>query len=213
MIHQLIEFLGTQIIFIEKTLGIGGIALLMALESACIPLPSEIIMPFAGYLVFIGQFSLWSVSLTGAIGCVLGSWVAYYAGAIGGRPLAEKYGKYILLNPHDLEMADRIFNKYGEAISFFSRLLPVIRTFIAFPAGVARANFTKFTIYTFLGSLPWCWALAWLGFKLGENWDSLHDQFRQVDLVIAALLFIGGIFWIRHHLLFLKTTKTSKKLD
>ena len=211
MISHLIEFLGTLVIQAEQTLGLYGIVLLMGLESACIPLPSEVIMPFAGYLALQGRFSLESAALAGAIGCVVGSWIAYYAGAVGGRPLAEKYGKYILMNPNDLALADRLFANYGDAISFFSRLLPVIRTFIAFPAGIVRMNFIKFTIYTFLGSLPWCWGLAWVGYKLGENWSSLHSRFHQIDLIIAALLCIGAIFWIRHHLLFLKTSKAVQK--
>lgn len=213
MINHLIEFLGQQIIFVEKSMGLGGIVLLMAIESACIPLPSEIIMPFAGYLVFMGTFELWAAAVAGAVGCVIGSAVAYYAGARGGRPLAEKYGKFILLNPGDLAMADRLFKKYGDAISFFSRLFPVIRTFIAFPAGVARTPFLKFSIYTFLGSLPWCWVLAWLGYKLGENWNSLHERFHQMDLVIAVIILIGAGFWVRHHVLFLKSSKITQELN
>lgn len=185
----------------------------MGVESACIPLPSEIIMPFAGHLVNQGVFSLWGVTLAGATGCVLGGWVAYFVGMYGGRPFAEKYGKYILLNPQDLEIAENLFNRYGEIIAFVSRLVPVIRTFIAFPAGMARMNFWKFTIYSFMGSLPFCWFLAWTGQKLGDNWASLRESFHQIDLVIAGLIVVGAVFWIRHHLLFLKTVKTSQKLN
>jgi membrane protein DedA with SNARE-associated domain len=213
MINHILEILASWIISVEQAMGIGGIALLMGIESACIPLPSEVIMPFAGYLVFKGVFGLWPAAFAGAIGCVVGSWIAYFAGMYGGRPFAEKYGKYILLNTGDLEMADRLFARYGEAITFTSRLLPVVRTFIAFPAGVARMNLPKFSIYTFLGSLPWCFALAWIGQKLGENWNTLHVYFHQADVVIAGLIVIGAVFWVKHHLSFLKTTKASQKLN
>src|SRR5438045_7266211 len=121
----------------------------MGIESACIPLPSEIIMPFSGYLVYTGRFDLWAVAVAGAVGCVAGSLVAYWVGMYGGRPLIEKYGRYVLISRQDLALADRLFGRYGEAIIFTSRLLPAIRTFIAFPAGVARMNLTRFIIYTF----------------------------------------------------------------
>lgn len=209
MIRHILEILGQWIILVEQTMGLGGIVLLMGIESACIPLPSEIIMPFAGYLITKGAFGLWEAGLAGAIGCVLGSLVAYYVGVFGGRPFVEKYGKYILLNPHDLEMADRLFEKYGEIITFISRLLPVVRTFIALPAGIARMNVWRFSLYTFLGSLPWCLGLAWIGQKMGENWPALREQFHQMDLVIAFFLLVGLVFWIRHHVLFLKASKTS----
>src|SRR6476661_3025767 len=160
MIAKIIEFLSGIIVATISTLGYSGIVLLMAIESACIPLPSEIIMPFSGYLVSTGQMNLWAVAVAGAVGCVLGSLIAYWVGMYGGRPLIERYGRYILLSRHDLDLADRWFAKYGEMIVFVSRLLPAIRTFIASPAGVARMNLTKFIIYTFAGSLPWCLGLA-----------------------------------------------------
>jgi membrane protein DedA with SNARE-associated domain len=209
MIRHILEILAQWIISVESSMGLWGIILLMGIESACIPLPSEIIMPFAGYLITKNAFSLWEAGLAGAMGCVLGSLIAYYIGVFGGRPFAEKYGKYILLNPHDLEMADGLFAKYGEIITFVSRLLPMIRTFIALPAGIARMNVWRFSIYTFLGSLPWCLGLAWVGQKMGENWPALREQFHQIDLVIAGFLVIGLVFWIRHHILFLKTSKTT----
>ncbi len=186
-----------------STLGYGGVVLLMAIESACIPLPSEIIMPFSGYLVYKGQFNLWAVGVAGAVGCVLGSWVAYYVGLYGGRRMIEKYGRYILLSRHDLDLADRMFARYGEAIVFFSRLLPVIRTFIAFPAGVARMNMTRFTVYTFLGSLPWCIGLAYVGQLLGEQWDkneTLKTWFHRFDFLIGAVLLVGAIWWVWRHI-------------
>src|SRR4051812_32578647 len=151
MIGKLIEWLTVLIVATISTLGYGGIVLLMAIESACVPLPSEIIMPFSGYLVYTGRFNLWLVSIAGAFGCVVGSLVAYWIGMYGGRPLIEKYGKFLLISHHDLDLADRWFGRFGEVIVFGSRLLPVIRTFIAFPAGVARMNLKKFVMYTFLG--------------------------------------------------------------
>jgi membrane protein DedA with SNARE-associated domain len=156
-----------------------------------------------------GVFTLWQTGLAGAIGCVVGSWVGYAVGRYGGRPFAQKYGRYILLNPHDLDVADHLFKKYGSTITFTSRLLPIIRTFIAFPAGVARMNVLRFSVYTFLGSLPWCLGLAWIGQKLGSNWMSLRQQFHQMDMVIALLIIVGGVFWIRHHILFLKSPEAS----
>jgi len=175
----------------------------MGIESACIPLPSEIIMPFSGYLVYTGRFELWAVSVAGAVGCVLGSLVAYWVGMYGGRPVIEKYGRYVLISLHDLDMADRWFARRGEVIVFASRLLPVIRTFIAFPAGVARMNVTRFIVYTFLGSLPWCLGLAYVGQKLGEQWDkndTLKTVFHRFDFMIgiAGLLFV--VWWVWRHL-------------
>jgi membrane protein DedA with SNARE-associated domain len=202
LVAWIIELLSYFIVATISTLGYGGVVLLMAIESACVPLPSEIIMPFAGYLVYKGQFNLWAVGVAGAFGCVLGSWVAYYVGLYGGRPMIEKYGRYVLLSRHDLDLADRWFARYGEVIVFFSRLLPVIRTFIAFPAGVARMNLTRFTLYTFLGSLPWCIGLAYVGQILGEQWDkneTLKTWFHRFDFLIGAAILLGAIWWVRRH--------------
>ena len=202
MIAKIITILSSFIVATISALGYGGIVLLMAIESACIPLPSEIIMPFSGYLVSTGQLNLWGVAIAGAVGCVLGSLVAYWVGMYGGRPFIEKYGKYILLSRHDLDIADRWFAKYGEVIVFVSRLLPAIRTFIAFPAGVARMNLTRFVIYTFAGSLPWCLGLAYVGQKLGEQWDQdprLKTWFHRFDFLIgiAGALFVA--WWVWRH--------------
>jgi membrane protein DedA with SNARE-associated domain len=203
MIAKIIEYLSGFIVATISTLGYSGIVLLMAIESACIPLPSEIIMPFSGYLVSTGQMNLWGVAVAGAVGCVLGSLIAYWVGMYGGRPLIEKYGRYILLSRHDLDLADRWFAKYGEIIVFVSRLLPAIRTFIAFPAGVARMNLTKFVIYTFAGSLPWCLGLAYAGQKLGEQWnkdDTLKTWFHRFDFVIGILAVLAVSWWIWRHI-------------
>src|SRR3989454_2523325 len=180
MIARIIEILSAFIVATISTLGYSGIVLLMAIESACIPLPSEIIMPFAGYLVSTGQMNIWGVGFAGAVGCVLGSLIAYGVGSYGGRPFIEKYGRYVLVSRHDLDIADRWFARYGEIIIFTSRLLPAIRTFIAFPAGVARMNIKRFIIYTFAGSLPWCLGLAYVGQKLGEKWNKDRSEERRV---------------------------------
>ena len=202
MIARLLEFLSAIIVAVISALGYSGIVLLMAIESACIPLPSEIIMPFSGYLVSTGQMNLWLVALAGAVGCVLGSLVAYWVGMKGGRPVIEKYGRYLLVSKHDLDMADRWFEKRGEIIVFVSRMLPAIRTFIAFPAGVARMNLKRFIIYTFAGSFPWCLGLAYVGQKLGEKWnkdDTLKTWFHRFDFLIGIAAVILAVWWIWRH--------------
>lgn len=204
MVEKIIALLAGFIIGTISRLGYGGIVLLMAIESACIPLPSEIIMPFSGYLVSTGEMNLWLVGLAGAVGCVLGSLVAYYAGAWGGRPLVEKYGKYILISHHDLDLADRWFQRHGDITIFVGRLLPVIRTFIAFPAGVARMSLWRFNLYTFVGSFIWSIGLAWIGMKLGEHWNTLGVYFHRFDAAIGVVLLIGVIWYVRRHLNHLK---------
>lgn len=178
--------------------GYAGVILLMAIESACIPIPSEIIMTFSGYLVYLGRFQLEWVAVAGAVGCNLGSMVAYAVGAYGGRPLAEKYGRYLLVSRRDLELADRWFDRYGNLTVFFSRLLPVVRTFIALPAGVARMNFLRFNVYTFLGSLPWCWVLAYVGVKLGAHWEEIGPYFHRFDRVIIVICVVGFAWFVYH---------------
>lgn len=200
MVARILEVLAAFVIAVISTMGLPGIVLLMAIESACIPLPSEVIMPFSGYLVFLGEHSLWAVSLAGAVGCVVGSIPAYYLGMYGGRPLIERYGKYVLMSARDLDLADRWFARHGEATVFFARLLPVIRTFIAFPAGVARMDMTRFLAYTFAGSLPWCLGLAYIGMVMGENWPTLREYFHKFDVAIGAVLVAGVVWWVRRHL-------------
>ena len=141
----------------------------------------------------------WAVS-SALIGCVVGSVPAYYLGLYGGRPLVEKYGKYVLISHRDLDLADRWFERYGDWAIFFSRLLPVVRTFISFPAGVARMNFPRFVIYTFVGSFPWCLGLSYVGMKLGENWDTLGVYFHRFDIVIGILIALGVLYYVWHHL-------------
>ena len=210
MIAKIIEFVSGIIVATISWLGYSGIVLLMAIESACIPLPSEIIMPFSGYLVSTGQMNLWLVGIAGAVGCVLGSMVAYWAGMYGGRPFVEKYGRYVLVSRHDLDIADRWFANYGEIIIFVSRLLPAIRTFIAFPAGVSRMNVKRFIIYTFAGSLPWCLGLAYIGQLLGEKWnkdDTLKTWFHRFDFVIGISGVLLAGWWIWRHVKHLRQEK------
>jgi membrane protein DedA with SNARE-associated domain len=198
MVTAILEFLAAFIIAVISSTGYLGIVLLMGIESACIPLPSEVIMPFSGYLVSVGRFRLAWVAVAGALGCNLGSLVAYYVGSVGGRPLVAKYGRYVLITRHDLQMADRFFARYGDWAVFIARLLPVIRTFIALPAGIARMNVVRFHVYTFLGSLPWCWVLAYAGLKLGEHWRDLRYYFHRFDTVIGILIVLG-VAWFIHN--------------
>ncbi|MEY3410481.1 MAG: hypothetical protein RL593_57 [Pseudomonadota bacterium] len=199
MLEKIIAILATWIMGVISTMGYGGVVLLMAIESACIPLPSEIIMPFAGFLVFKGEMLLWMVAVAGALGCVVGSIPAYYLGMYGGRPLVEKYGKWVLISHKDLKWADHAFEKHGDIIIFIGRLLPAVRTFIAFPAGVARMHMGKFILYTFVGSLIWCYLLAFAGFKMGEHWESLKVYFHEFHYVIAGAGLIFVIWYLKRH--------------
>ena len=202
MIAHIIEILAAWITSVISAAGYGGVMLLMAIESACIPLPSEIIMPFSGYLVYTGRFSLLAVATWGAIGCNVGSVVAYEVGYYGGRPLVERFGRYIFLNKHELDVADRFFERRGAIAVLIARLLPVIRTFIALPAGIARMPRLKFHLYTFLGSRPWRFVLAYVGMRLGEQWDKdprLKIWFHRMDGVILAVLLAGAAYFVWSH--------------
>lgn len=184
---QLLDLLGEIVINLINGFGYGGVFFSMLLESACIPLPSEIILPFAGYLVFTGKFLYWKITLIAALANVIGGLFAYLIGKYCGRPLILRYGKYLLLNEYKLRKTERFFDKYGELTVFFGRMLPVIRTFISLPAGIAKMNILKMTIYTFLGSLPWCALLIWTGKELGENWQNLKSIFHQFHLILGFI--------------------------
>ncbi len=199
MIEKIIGTLSAFIIAVISGGGYLGIVALMAIESACIPLPSEVIMPFSGYLVYTGRFTLLWVATAGAIGCNAGSALAYAVGYYGGRPLVEKYGSYLLLSKRELDWADHFFERYGSITVFISRLLPVVRTFIALPAGVARMPQLRFHIYTFVGSWPWCLGLAYVGMKLGEHWDKdprLKTWFHRFDAVILGVILLGAAWFV-----------------
>ena len=191
-----------------NSLGYFGVLLAMAIESACIPLPSEIIMPLAGAITVSGvaqslkihqSLSLVGVSVTGALGCVIGSVIAYWVGATGGRELLLKYGKYILISRRDAERADRFFAERGDITIFISRLMPIVRTFISLPAGMMRMNFGRFVLFTFVGSLPWCFALALAGQKLGQNWTDVGNVIRKYQILVVVLVAIlVGLYIYRH---------------
>lgn len=199
LIEEIIAVLSRFVVTTISQFGYTGILVTMAIESACIPLPSEIIMPFSGYLVSTGQFSMLGVTLAGAVGNAVGSIIAYYAGLWGGRPFVERYGPYLLISHRDLDVADRWFAKYGEAAVFISRMLPVVRTFISLPAGIAQMHFPRFVLFTFVGALPWCYLLAYIGVKMGERWEQLREYFHQFDVVIGVLLALALGYFLWSH--------------
>jgi membrane protein DedA with SNARE-associated domain len=187
--------------------GYIGVVIAMAIESAAIPLPSELILPFAGWSVSKGltepltssQWTYWGAVVAGVVGNTLGSVASYAVGYYGGRPLVERYGKYVLISAHDLALADRWFARYGEATVFFSRMLPIVRTFISVPAGVARMPLWRFTLFSILGAIPWVMLLVWGGMQLGDHWLELKHNLRGLDYLVAAVIILGvGIFIWRH---------------
>ncbi len=201
MISSIVEKLLVFTTMVISAMGYGGIVLLMAIESACIPLPSEIIMPFAGYLVFRGQMTLQGAAIAGALGCVVGSIPAYYLGLYGGRPLIERYGKYLLVSPRELDLADRLFRRHGQWVVLAGRLLPVVRTFIAFPAGVSRMPMVRFIVYTLVGSYPWCLGLTWVGMKLGQAWHTdprFRALYHRFEVFIVGALVVALVWFVWH---------------
>ena len=203
MSEKIIAVLAGFIIAIIGKSGYAGIALLMGIESACIPLPSEIIMPFAGYQVYLGHLNLYAVATAGALGCNLGSVIAYWIGAWGGRPMVERFGRYVLLSKHDLDRTTAFFEKYGSITVLVGRLLPVVRTFIALPAGIARMNQVRFHLYTFIGSWPWCFVLAYVGAKLGQGWDTdprFKAVFHRFHLAVEVVILVGIVWFLWSHL-------------
>jgi membrane protein DedA with SNARE-associated domain len=197
--HQVVLFLQNLI----QAVGWAGIVLAMAIESACVPLPSEVTMPLAGWMLIQARgLSVWHTfwgGWWGAVGCTIGSVITYWIGAKGGRPLLERYGKYVLIRTHEIETADTWFDRYGEHTAFFSRLLPVVRTFISLPAGVARMNFAKFTVWSFAGSFIWCWVLAWAGYVFGVHWERVREVMRPFDIPILIVVcgLVGWFFYRR----------------
>lgn len=191
------------ILWIETTIskmGPAGIALLMAIESCNIPLPSEAILPFAGYLVSKNVMTIHTAAFAGAIGCVIGSIPSYYLGFFGGRPFIEKHGKWFLISKKDMENADKWAEKWGDISFFLCRMLPIIRTFISLPAGILKVNLPKFLTYTFLGSLIWSYLLVYVGVKLGENLSLFKEIWHKFDLVIVIACSILFILYLKHHI-------------
>src|SRR5579872_702446 len=200
MLDHALTVLVSFVVAVISAGGYFGVAGLMAIESACVPLPSEIIMPFAGYLVSLGRFNLIGAATAGAIGCNIGSTIAYLVAAYGGRAAFERWGRYVLIRHEELDRAEEFFARYGAVTVFIGRLLPVVRTFISFPAGLARMPMLKFQIYSFVGSWPWCFALAYVGALLGARWDSdptLRRLFHEFDAVIVAVLIAGFAWFVR----------------
>ncbi len=208
LLNQLTETLTLLITNLYVTTGLAGIILAMAVESCCIPLPSEVVMPLAGVMVARSNLlpgtspllALVLVALAGATGCLIGSMVAYGIGYSGGRPLMLKYGRYLLISQHDADKADRFFQRWGSATAFFSRLLPVVRTYISLPAGISKMPFVKFCVFTLLGSFPWCLLLAYVGYVLGDNLDRLSPIFHSLDIVILIALVILVALYIWRHI-------------
>lgn len=189
--------------FVINAISSGGyiaIAGLMAIESAAIPLPSEVIMPFSGYLVATGRFSLLGVALAGAIGSLAGSLILYLIGSLGGRPLVEKYGRYVLINDSDLERADRFFARYGPFSNFIGRIIPIVRTFISFPAGLSKSEIKRFAAGSFIGSFVWSLFLGWIGLVLGQNWQQIRTYFHGLDIFVVLLAISVVIWYVRKHL-------------
>lgn len=210
IVEQILTVLAGFVIAVIEATGYWGIVLLMAIESACVPLPSELIMPFAGYLVSQGKMNLYLAATAGAFGCNVGSVVAYEVGKRGGRPFVERWGKYLLIGPDELDAADRFFVRFGSAAVFIGRLLPVIRTFIAFPAGVARMPLVPFHIYTFVGSWPFCFVLALIGRELGEAWHGdprVRAVFHSLDAVIGIVIVVAVVWYVRHRLKAIRKAK------
>jgi membrane protein DedA with SNARE-associated domain len=182
--------------------GYLGVFVLMLLESACVPIPSEVTMLFGGALASAGfagaglELDLVLVVLAGTAGNLVGSWLAYAGGAVGGRPLLERFGRYLLIRPHEVDRAHEWFERHGDAAVFFGRLLPVIRTFISLPAGIARMRLMKFTVYTVLGCLPFVFVIAWLGYRAGDNWERVEHALEPFSWLIAGVLALLGAAYV-----------------
>ena len=204
MINAVVTWLSALVMRTIESSGYLGVTVLMVLESANIPIPSEIIMPFSGFLVTRGIFVLWLLIVVGALGNLVGSLLSYYLGVYGGRKFLEKYGRFIFIHKRDIELADKLFARWGSSVVFFSRILPIVRTFISFPAGIARMNIWKFSFYTLAGSLIWSALLAYVGFWAGENWHFLSPYFHKFDWLIISLVLVGAVWWITRYVRELK---------
>lgn len=199
MVSDILTWLGSLIVSVISKSGYFGVTLLMALESAGIPIPSEIVMPFSGYLVTTGRFSLWLATFWATVGNLFGSLILYLVGYYGGRRIVIKYGRYFLISQEELNKSDQWFKKYGSLAIFFSRMTPIVRTYISLPAGIAKMNLVKFLSYTFFGSVPWNLALAYSGVILGSHWKDLEIYFRKFDYVILILIILGIGWWLKKH--------------
>jgi len=194
----MLEQLSGIIIHLIQSTGYLGVFILMTLESALIPIPSEITMPFAGFLVFTGRFNFFLAILMGGLGNAFGSTIMYFLGLKGGYPLVKKYGKFLLISNKDLNRTEKWFSRYGNKTVFFSQLFPVIRTYISLPSGILKIKYLPFLIYTFLGAIIWSLLLVWLGMTFGQNWKVIQVYFKKFDLAISILVFAGLAFFIYH---------------
>lgn len=213
MIYNILALISSFILATIEKLGHLGVFILMGLESAAIPIPSEVIMPFSGFLVSVGKLNFWLIVAMGTLGNLVGSIILYFIGFYGGRAFVLKYGKYVLFSEYDLGLAERWFAKYGSATAFFGRLLPIVRTYISFPAGLSRMNFWKFGFYTTLGAAPWTLLFAWLGLKLGENWKEIEVYARKFDILIAVLIIFAGVYFIWHHINRSKKQRSNEVIE
>lgn len=200
MISQILSYVTVFITHTISVLGYPGLAILMGIQTIAIPIPSEIILPFAGFLAYTGRFNLLLIALVGGLGSSVGASIAYFIGLKGGRPLVEKYGRLILISKNDLQMADNFFAKHGNKAVFFGMLLPIVRSFISFPAGISKVPLKKFLFYVFTGSFIWSLVLGYFGMKLGENWELLRDKLKGFDIAIVVLIITVGVWWIWRHL-------------
>jgi membrane protein DedA with SNARE-associated domain len=202
MSEKIIAYLVGFITHVIDAGGYAGISGLLALNSAGIPIPSEVILPFSGYLVYLGRFNLFLVALAGAVGCNIGSAIAYWIGAAGGRPLVARYGRWVLMSQHDVDRMSEFFEKYGSVTVLVGRMLPVVQTFVAFPAGIARMSRLRFHAYTTIGSLVWYTCLTYIGKRLGQAWDTdprFHEWFHRFHMVVEIALLLGVIWFVWSH--------------
>ena len=201
---SIIDYVSQIAINLIEILGYWGVFFGMMVESACIPLPSEVIMPFSGYVVWEGKMTLLGITIVGVLGNLIGSWITYFVGLKGGKPFLEKYGKYILISKSKLDLAHDWFERYGHEAVFISRMLPIIRTFISLPAGIAGMDFKKFTVYTLFGSIPWVLFLGYVGVMLGPHWDEIRSYFHILDILIVIGIAMFVIYIIYHYMLRIK---------
>ena len=200
MLSQILGSITNLIIHIISTLGYPGVFLLMAMHSAAIPVPSEVVMPFSGFLVSQGRFNYFAVVIVGTLGNLAGGSIIYVLAMHGGRKLIEKYEHYVFVSSSDLERVEKFFHKFGSFAIFLGRCLPIVATFISIPAGLARVKYWKFAVFTFFGAIIWNFLLVYIGMKLGQNWTVLRDKLHNFELVILALIIVGAVLWIYRHI-------------
>jgi membrane protein DedA with SNARE-associated domain len=201
LINHVVDWIGIS--------GYSGLIVLMALESMVAPLPSEAVMPFAGFLIFEGRFTFHEVIFFSTVGSIIGSVISYYAGMYGGRPFVTRFGRYLLLDSHDLEFTEKFFNKYGDKTIFFSRFIPVVRHLISIPAGVGEMKFGKFLLYTTIGAALWNSFLAYAGFRLKSHWEAIRHYSQTIDILVLILLLVGLTYFIYRHIKRLNQKKST----